>query len=99
MSNQPSDARQRFEDASRGPLQALNRVPRVLVVIGMAALLVGGLMAPSAIGAVLLVVLGLFLAWLIALSWPVLTGGSRILRLVTVALVFGAAYMRATGRA
>lgn len=99
MSSQyPSGARQKFEDLSRGPLQALNRVPRALVVIGMAALLVAGLMAPAAIGAALLVVLGLFLGWLVALSWPVLPNGSRALRLLTVALVLGAAYMRATGR-
>lgn len=92
-------SRDRFEDLSRGPLQALNRVPRALVVIGIAALLVGGLLAPPPIGVVLLVLLGLFLAWLVALSWPVLTPGSKILRVVTVLLVLGAAYLRAVGRA
>ncbi len=90
--------RKQFEDLSRGPLQALNRVPRPLVVIGMAAFLVAGLMLPGAIGSVFLVVLGLFLLWLIALSWPVLPTGSKVLRLVVVGLVFGAAVLRATGR-
>jgi uncharacterized membrane protein len=90
--------RKQFEDLSRGPLQALNRVPRPLVVIGMAAFLVAGLLLPGAIGSVFLVILGLFLLWLIALSWPVLPTASKVMRLIVVALVFGAAVMRATGR-
>jgi len=93
-----SDARTRFEDLSRGPLQTLNRVPKALVVIGLAAFLVGGLLLPPAIGGVLLVVLGLFLLWLVALSWPILPTGSRVMRVLTVALVLGAAILRLTGR-
>ncbi len=95
---QPPSARTRFEDVSRGPLQALNRVPRALVVIALAACLVAGLLAPAAIGVTLLIVLGLFLGWLLALSWPILPGASRVMRLITVGLVLGAAYLRATGR-
>ena len=90
--------RKQFEDLSRGPLQALNRVPRPLVVIGLAAFLVAGLLLPGAIGSVFLVILGLFLLWLIALSWPVLPTGSKVMRLIVVLLVFCAAAMRATGR-
>lgn len=93
-----STNRERFEDASRGPLYALNRVPKPLLLIFMAAFLIGGLLLPSAIGAVMLVILGLFLLWLLALSWPAIPGVSRVLRVITVGLVFGAAYLRATGR-
>ena len=93
-----SNSRQRFEDVSRGPLYALNRVPRPLILIVMAAFLIGGLLLPPMIGAVMLVLLGLFLLWLLALSWPALLGTSRLLRVVTVGLVFGAAYLRASGR-
>lgn len=93
-----SPDRQRFEDVSRGPLLALNRVPKPLILILMAAFLIGGLLLPGPIGAVMLVLLGLFLLWLLALSWPVIPGTSRVLRLATVGLVFGAALMRATGR-
>jgi len=90
--------RKQFEDISRGPLQALNRVPRPLVVIGLAAFLVAGLLLPGAIGSAFLVVLGLFLLWLLALSWLILPTGSRFMRLAVVLLVFGAAAIRATGR-
>ncbi len=76
----------------------MNKVPRPLIVIGLAAFLVGGLLAPPVIGAVLLVVLGLFLGWLVALSWPILPTASRAMRLITVGLVFGAAWLRSTGR-
>lgn len=93
-----STSRDRFEDVSRGPLYALNRVPRPLIVILMAAFLVGGLLLPPALGAVMLAVLGLFLLWLLILSWPAIAPGSRLLRVITVGLVFGAAVMRATGR-
>jgi hypothetical protein len=91
-------ARDRFEDLSRGPLKALNRVPRALIVIGLAAFLVAGLLTPPAIGSLLLIILGLFLLWLVALSWPILAPASRIMRLITVGRVFGAAVLRATGR-
>lgn len=94
-----SSSRTRFEDLSRGPLQTLNRVPRALVVIGLAAMLLAGLLAPAWIGTILLLILGAFLAWLVALSWPLLAPGSRVMRVITVGLVFGAAYLRATGRA
>lgn len=93
-----SDSRSRFEDVSRGPLVALSRVPKALIIIGLAALLVGGLMLPVPWGPICLVLIGLFLGWLLALSWPAIPGSSRLLRLLTVILVFGAAYMRATGR-
>lgn len=93
-----SDTRSRFEDVSRGPLVALHRVPKPLIVIGLAAFLVGGLLLPTPWGPISLVILGVFLGWLLALSWPVIPGASRVLRLITVALLFGAAYMRATGR-
>lgn len=73
-------------------------MPKALVVIGLAAFLVGGLLLPPAIGGVLLVVLGLFLLWLVALSWPILPTGSRVMRVLTVALVLGAAMLRLTGR-
>jgi hypothetical protein len=93
-----SPARLRFEDLSRGPLQTLNRVPKALVVIGMAATLLGGLLAPAVVGVPLLVVLALFLGWLVALSWPILAPGPRLMRVVTVGLVLFAAWMRASGR-
>ena len=76
----------------------MNRVPRALIVIGMAALLVAGLLAPAAIGAPLLIALALFLGWLVALSWPILTPGARTMRVLTVGLVLLAAWMRLRGR-
>lgn len=93
-----SDSRSRFEDVSRGPLVVLSRIPKALIIIGLAALLVGGLMLPVPWGPICLVLIGLFLGWLLALSWPAIPGSSRMLRLLTVLLVFCAAYLRASGR-
>ena len=57
-------------------------------------LLVGGLAAPAAYGAPLLVLLGLLLAWLSYLSWPALDAGARALRAAMLALVAVAVLQR-----
>lgn len=100
MSNQPpaSDGRRKFEELSRGPLNVMNRLPRAVVIIGIAALLVAGLLVPPPFGGLLLFILAGFLGWLLALSWPALDTGSRAMRLVTVALVLGAGFLRLSGR-
>lgn len=95
----PPPGRKRLEDLSRGLLIMLNRVPRPLIVIGMAALLLAGMALEGTTGALCLMVLGLFLTWLIVLSWPVLPNSSRAIRVVVLALVFGAAWLKLSGRA
>ncbi len=69
-------------------LTALHAVPRWLVVVLPAALLLGGLVLKDSwawLGGLLLTVVWLFLTWLTALSWPALSPGSRFFRGLIVA--------------
>jgi hypothetical protein len=85
-----------LEALSARPLLVMNRLPRWLLPVLLAILLVTGLAISGLLGAVLLLVLVLFLAWLVFLSWPVLPATTRIIRLVIVVAILGAAVLQAT---
>jgi hypothetical protein len=90
-----SAGRTRLERASAPALVALTRVPRWLVAVLMAVLLVAGLAVEGPVGAALLLVLAAFLGWLLAVSWPVLAGVSKVVRVLVVAAVVTVAVMQA----
>lgn len=94
-------ARRSLERFSAPILVTLHGMPRWIVPVVMAALLFLGLIltGPYAwIGTVLLVVVGIFVLWLSALSWPILTGSARLMRVLVVGAVFGVAVLKALGR-
>ena len=71
-----------------GPLVVLlSGLPRAVPFLVVAALLVSGLLVQGAVGGVLLLVLALLLTTLLALSWPALHPGPRVLRVGVVGLV------------
>lgn len=89
------------ERASFPILTRLLAVPRWLLVILIASCLLLGLSltGPLAIlGSLFLLIVATFLGWLLMLSWPVLTPGRRIVRLVVVLAVAGLAVLKALGR-
>lgn len=93
--------RVRFEEASLPIIRTLAGLPRWLVVITPAILLVLGLVltGPLAwLGAIFLIVILIFITWLTALSWPVITPGSRILRTIVVLALAGVTVMKLLGR-
>jgi len=79
-----SEFRRWLESWSYPLLQRLTTAPRWLVALTTVAVLLGGLFAPRPWGPVLLAVVVLFFTWLVVLSWPQLTGGARVARLVVV---------------
>jgi len=82
-------------------LLTMQRVPRWLVVILMATCLFLGLIQSgglSWLGGILLLLVAVFLGWLVVLSWPVISPGSRILRVVVVAAIVGIAILKFIGR-
>ena len=96
-----NDSRGSLERASFPVLTKLLAVPRWLLVILIASSLLLGLTlsGPLALlGAMFLLIVGTFLGWLLALSWPVLTPGRRMIRLVVVLAVVGLALLKAMGR-
>lgn len=71
-----------------GPLVVLlSRLPKVVPFLVVLGLLVAGLLAQGAAGALLLGVLTLLLAVLLYLAWPALHPQPRMLRLLIVVLV------------
>ena len=80
-----------IDDLHHAPLLLwLSSKPKYFVPVVSAALLIGGLAAPVSIGVPLLVLLVLLVGWLSYLSWPVVEGFQRLLRLGTLGLVIAA---------
>jgi hypothetical protein len=96
-----SPGRRALEERSYALLRVLHGVPRWIVVVLPAALLFLGLVltGPLAwLGGLLLLLVCALLAWLTALSWPAITPGSRLLRVVVVLALLGVAVLKLLGR-
>lgn len=96
-----SSRRKRFEELSFPLIRTLHAMPRWLIVVAPAILLFGGLVltGPMAwLGGILLFLVWLFVAWLTALSWPALTPGSRIFRVLIVLALLGIVVLKFMGR-
>jgi len=85
------------ERTSAAALVWLSSRPRLFLSVLSAALLIAGLASPPAVGVPLLLLLAGLVGWLSYLSWPVVTGVQRALRLGTVGLVLVAAAGRLSG--
>lgn len=83
--------RQAVERRSALPLVWLHQAPRWILPVALGLVLIAGLMVPGPVGALLLVVLSLFFAWLAFLAWPSITAGQRLLRMVAVAVLLALA--------
>lgn len=84
--------RSALEQWSLPLLTRLHRMPRWIIVVAPAALLLLGLLLRDSwawLGGLVLTLVWAFLAWLTALSWPALSPGSRFVRGVVV-VAFGA---------
>ena len=86
----PSAARQEVARLSAPVLRWLSQRPKVLLPLVSVALLIGGLALRPAIGVPLLVALLLVVAWLVYLSWPVVAGPARLIRLVLLGMLAAA---------
>jgi hypothetical protein len=76
-------------------------LPRWLIVVLMGTFLFLGLIQTGNLawlGGIFLLIVGGFLGWLLALSWPVLTTGRRLTRVIVVAAVLGIAVLKFLGR-
>lgn len=100
-SRSSSSWRRKFEEISFPLLRTLSGLPRWLVVVLPAILLVLGLVqtGPLAwLGGVLLLIVFVLLTWLTVLSWPALTPGSRVMRLIVVLALLGITVLKFAGR-
>ncbi|GAB3481050.1 DUF6703 family protein [Nocardiopsis coralliicola] len=79
--------RRSIEQRSAVPLVWLHQAPRWILPVGMAVLFVSGLLVSGPLGALLLGVLALFMAWLAFLAWPSLRPGERAMRGTVIAVL------------
>ncbi len=89
--------RGKVERATAPALVWLTSRPTFFVPLLSAVLLLAGLFAPPAVGAPLLLLLALLVGWLSYLSWPVVSGVQRLLRLSTIGLVLAAVAGKLSG--
>lgn len=75
----------------------LSRLPPFVIPGAMVALMAVGLAAPLAVALPALLLVMVFVAWLAFLSWPVITGGQRAIRLFAIGLVVLAGAGRVAG--
>lgn len=82
-------------------LRTLHTMPRWLIVVLPALLLLGGLVLKDSwawLGGILLLLVWVFLAWLTALSWPALSPGSRFFRGLIVVFFGGIVVLKFLGK-
>ena len=82
-------------------LARLTRLPKWLIVVVLAVLLVLGMIQTGSLawlGALILGVLTLFFLWLLVLSWPAIPPSGRLLRGIVVVALAGATVLKALGR-
>jgi hypothetical protein len=90
-----SGTRMAVERSSARPLIFLRQLPWWLPLIFVLALMITGFVVPGWIGAVALVLVAAFLAWLAFISWPRVNTRGRLLRVVAVASMLTAAVVQA----
>ena len=83
----PSSTRREVSRLSAPALAWLSLRPKLLLPLVSVALLIGGLALPPAAGVPLLVLLLLLVGWLSYLSWPVVVGTARLVRLVLLGMI------------
>jgi predicted branched-subunit amino acid permease len=93
----PSSARASLEKVSYPLLVRLTSLPKWLLGALTGAVLLGGLLAPSPWGPILLGIVAVFLMWLLVLAWPRLTTSARLTRAVVVVAMAGAVAARGAG--
>ena len=90
--------RTRFEAASRPILMRMQMIPSFVIPVTMGILLFFGLTLSAAWSGVLLIVIGIFLVWLTAVSWPAISPGSRVLRVAVDVGILVLGVLKVLGR-
>ena len=97
----PADELTPLQKFSLPFLTRLTRLPKWVLVVGLSAILVLGMIQTGSLawlGALLLAILALFFLWLLVLSWPAIPASGRVLRAIVVVALVGAAFLKAMGR-
>ena len=90
----PNTLRRRIDQASLPLMTKLSNLPSLVPFLLLLALLVGGLLIGGLVGFVLMSLAAAFVAWVLYLSWPRLTGSERIMRCAVLVLAVAMAVTR-----
>jgi hypothetical protein len=85
-SSPPGPARLALERASLPLLARVARLPRAVPFLVLLSLLVAGVIVSGPVGAVLIGLVALVVAWLLVLAWPALSGVERLGRFAVLLL-------------
>ena len=83
--------------ANERALVALARVPRPVPILAVLGLLLVGMFVPT-YGFIATGVVAAFLAWILMLSWPRLTGVEKLMRIAVIAFVAAIAIIQSQPR-
>lgn len=86
-----------LERHSKRAIVRMSLLPGWLVPVLLALMLFAGLVLPAAWAGGLLLAVGLFLAWLSALSWPANSAGARAVRVAVSLLVLTLGVLKLVG--
>ena len=86
--------RQRIDHASLPLMTRLSRLPKLVPFAVLLTLLGAGLIIHGPAGFLLVSLAALFVAWVLYLSWPVLNGSERIMRLAVLLLAVALAIVQ-----
>jgi hypothetical protein len=88
-SAQPAQSpfRKKLEMLSTPLLLTINTWPKWLIPLLMLGFLLVGLFVPGVVGGFFIFLVGLFVGWLLLLSWPLLDTKSKFFRLVLVVII------------
>jgi hypothetical protein len=95
----PNTVRSRIDHASLPLMTALTRLPRLVPFLSLLVLLVAGVLISGTVGFTLMALAAAFLAWILYLAWPRLTGSERIMRLAALFLAVAMAVIQLFPRA
>ena len=90
--------RHRIDHASLPLMTRLSRLPRLVPFLILLALLIAGVLISGRIGFVLIGLAAIFVAWVLYLSWPRLSGAERIMRLAVLLLAVAMAVVKLSPR-
>lgn len=79
-------------------LARMQAMPTFIIPVLLGVLLFLGLTLKASWAGLLLVMIALFLSWLTAVSWPAISPGSRILRIVVDVAVLALGVLKLMGR-
>jgi hypothetical protein len=76
----PNTLRHRIDQASLPLMTKLSRLPKLLPLAILLAVLGAGVLIGGPPGFILMLLVAVFITWVLYLSWPLLSGSERLMR-------------------